>query len=183
MEYCSGSNIRQLLIYASKNKEEINAIIESYNPTSGYIYCISNEIYNFYGSNVYKFGNSSEPDKRLLQYTTSYVKPCTIVKLSNIFFDKNLAETLLFYYLKDYRLVDNREFFKCEKEIYEQAFLDVEKFFELYNTPKEMFNYLLNNLYHPMLCFNSSIKNNEFIKTDSLLDTINNSIIDELLEK
>jgi hypothetical protein len=186
MENISSTNIKHLLIYAKKNKDDINIIMNYYVPTSGYLYCIHNEIYNYYGDDVYKFGNSSDPDKRCSQYTTPYVKPCTIIKISNNYFDKNFAETLLFYYLREYRLVENREFFKCDKEIYEKAFIEVDNFFKLHNTPQSLFNYFINNVDVPILCLNidntyrNKKKHND--KEKLIENILNENIINEYLK-
>jgi hypothetical protein len=148
MEDISTSNLKQLLDYVVKNKKNINIIINYYKPNAGYIYCLYNNIFNYYGDDVYKFGNSINPDQRCLQYTTSYLEPCELKKMSNKYFDKNFAETLLFHYLKDYRINGNREFFQCDKNIYEDAFEKVDIFFEKYNTSKLLFEHLLkDNIY------------------------------------
>ncbi len=63
----------------------------------GFLYCLHNEIFKFYGNNLYKCGNSVDADKRLNQYTTSYPLPSIILLTSDSFFDKSFAETLLFW--------------------------------------------------------------------------------------
>ena len=107
----------------------LNDVINYYTPSPGYIYTLHNEIFKFYGEHVYKCGNSSDVDKRLNNYTTSYPKPSKIVMLSEIFYDKNFAETLLFYYLKDYKMELDREFFNCDINIIQDAFYKVNEFF------------------------------------------------------
>ena len=48
---------------------------------------------------------------------------------------------MLFNFLKDYRMVENREFFNCSVEIYNKAFDDVNSFFHFHNTKESLFEY------------------------------------------
>jgi hypothetical protein len=182
MENISESNLKLLLNYYSKNKENINEIIDYYNPTEGYIYCMHNEIFNYYGEDVIKCGNSSNPDKRILQYTTSYPKQSNILKISEKYFDKNFAETLLFYYLREFRLEDNREFFKCNINIINDAFIKVNNFFIKYNTKKLIFDYLIGIDYS--IYFMKDIESDKYkliqsIKETNLQNLIKNIIVFE----
>ena len=149
MESKESSNLKQLLYFYTINKNKnLKEIVDYYIPSSDYIYCLFNEIFKFYGDNVYKFGNSSDPDKRLKCFTTCYIQPCELIKISNICFDKSFAETLLFYFLKNYRMVGNREFFKCDMNIINSAFDYVNNFFKKYNSKKLLIEHLLqNNIY------------------------------------
>lgn len=86
--------------------------------------------------------------------------------------------------MKDYRLVENREFFKCEKKIYEKAFLDVESFFEKYKTQTEMFNYFFKNSHHPIMCLNLSKKYNKTtnIKEEIINNVLTKNLINQYIE-
>lgn len=77
MESISSTNLKQLLDFYVKNKRNIKLkdIIDYYTPIPGYLYCMFNEVFKYYGDDVYKFVNSAEPDKRLNGYTTSYINP------------------------------------------------------------------------------------------------------------
>ena len=86
------------------------------NSTNGYIYIIYNEMYNFYGDNVYKIGKSYDIYKRISGYTTSYIKPVEIIFLSEECINYTLAEGYIFNKLNEFRLVNNREFFKAPKQ-------------------------------------------------------------------
>ena len=114
-----------------------------YKPNQGFLYCLHNEIFKFYGDDLYKCGNSVDTDKRLCQYTTSYPMPSEILLTSDSFFDKSFAETLLFFYLKDFKFKPNREFIKCDFKIIEDAFHKVKQFFSIYNTKQLLIDYLI----------------------------------------
>ena len=71
-------------VISSNNMDNTNIIIdemvdkiynERYN-NEGYIYCIYNEIYQYCGENVYKFGMSKDVKQRLCGYTTPYIHDC-----------------------------------------------------------------------------------------------------------
>ena len=86
---------------------------ENYDP--GYIYVMHNEQF---GKNVYKIGCSKNPNIRIKDFRTSYVNPPVLKYLSNKVDNKLETEKIVFEKLKDYRIKDNREFFKLElKEI------------------------------------------------------------------
>ena len=68
MENISPSNLKQLLDYAIKNKNNVNNIIIYYKPIAGYLYCMYNEVFNYYGDNVYKIDMSKgSPRAAILQ--------------------------------------------------------------------------------------------------------------------
>ena len=84
---------------------------------SGYIYIIFNEMYLFYGENYKKIGKTKCIDNRMCGYTTSYIKPLEILYSSELCKNCTLAEKVIFQKLKDYRVVNNREFFNVELKI------------------------------------------------------------------
>jgi hypothetical protein len=86
------------------------------NKNTGYIYILHNDMFQHYGSNVYKIGCSNYPHKRLLDFTTSYPLPSKIIYISTQFEDKLKAEKTLFKLIKPYRMEKNREFFQLELE-------------------------------------------------------------------
>lgn len=163
----NSSNLNSIVEYYLKQKKKETTILELehfYEPVEGYIYSIFNEMYKFYGDNVKKCGNSENPQKRALQYITGYVEPCKIIKISDKFIDKCFAETLLFFYLKEHRLKNNREFFDCNDEIIENAFSKVDNFFKLYNTKQKIIEHLvIDNNYNKYYnkCINDVKKNRE----------------------
>ena len=78
----------------------------------GWLYCLYNECFKAYGSSVYKLGRTKNLKQRLSQYTTSYIQPSHFVCVSSRKFrDSRKAETVLFFVLRIYRVVENREFF------------------------------------------------------------------------
>lgn len=145
MENISASNIKLLVNYYNSNKVNKSKIIEYYKPVGGYLYCMFNPMYKYYGENVKKCGNSVDADKRKYQYTTSYLEESKFLLISEQFFDKTFAETLLFSYLSDYRMRTTREFFNCDINIVKDAFEKVKHFFKIYNNEKKLFNYLIEN--------------------------------------
>lgn len=111
-----------LLIYSNDNKvktvNELTKLIfnEYTNQVNkkGHLYCIHNEMYKMYGENVYKLGCAKNVKGRLIHYTTSYIKPSKIKYESKEMDHYCVAESILFHKLKEYRMVNNREFFNCE---------------------------------------------------------------------
>lgn len=82
----------------------------------GYIYCIHNDMYKYYGENVYKLGKTENMQNRLNGYKTAYISQIDVVYLSDRIDNYNVAERLLFCYLENSRMTDNREFFNCDKD-------------------------------------------------------------------
>jgi hypothetical protein len=78
---------------------------------TGTIYCLYNNVYQFYGDYVYKLGCTNDIDKRLCTYTTNYIDKCEVKHKSKILKNCELAESILFYILRKHRIVENREFF------------------------------------------------------------------------
>lgn len=105
-ENVSNSNLNTLIEHYIKNNksDSVSSLVEYYQPINGYLYCIVNEMYKHYGENVKKCGNSENPEKRLIQYTTGYIEPSKILSVSDKLINKCFGETLLFYYLRDYRI-------------------------------------------------------------------------------
>jgi len=112
------------------------------NCTAGKLYCLYNEMYQFYGDNVYKLGNSKDIESRLNGYTTSYIKPCELKLESVIFRNKDLAETLLFDMLKDHRISNSREFFKCDLSLIKEKMKEVKQLFDKHNDDTDLYQYL-----------------------------------------
>lgn len=146
MEEISSSNIKLLVNYYNSNKINILEIIDYYKPTGGYLYCMVNPMYKYYGENVKKCGNTINIDNRKNQYTTPYLEESEYLLISEQFFDKTFAETLLFYYLNEYRMRNTREFFDCDIKIVKDAFEKVKNFFDMYNSKKKLFKHLLTNI-------------------------------------
>lgn len=94
------------------------------------IYCIWNIIYQYYGKNIHKLGCSYNADKRLTQYTTSYIEPSKLLYKSNFLSNKMLAESILFDKLNDYRVSSHREFFNCDIEIIKSTINEINVLFE-----------------------------------------------------
>jgi len=122
--------------------------------TPGYLYCIFNKMYVCYGEDVYKLGNTIDIDTRLAGYCTSYIEPCEVLYLSDLLRNKDLAENLLFEQLKEYRLKQNREFFKCKIEIIKSEIINVQNIFKIYTDEDIKHNYLCANKKNNILSVN-----------------------------
>jgi hypothetical protein len=188
MEKISNSNIKLILEYYFKNKNVItlNNLYDFYQPNQGFLYCLFYEIFKFYGDDLYKCGNSVDTDKRLCQYTTSYPMPSKILLTSDSFFDKSFAETLLFYYLKDFKFKPNREFIKCYFNIIQDAFDKVKQFFSIYNTKQLLIDYLIvdDNFKIYFVKYinvekNITINNIDCVNDNDIIKYIDKNIIDD----
>jgi hypothetical protein len=176
MEEIKENNLISLLNYHFTTGYNLDNIISYYNPDEGHIYCLHNNIYKYYGDNVYKCGNTSDMNKRIVSYTTSYIEKSNVVLLSDKYIDKNIAELLLFNYLKEYRLKSNREFFDCNIDIIKDAFIKIDNIFNTYNNKTLLINYLITS----NLISKVQIKNNIFIDKnekfkEELIKIINNN--------
>jgi len=80
----------------------------------GFIYVIYNDMFGFYGNNVYKVGKTQDLTTRTRQYKTYYLKPSELRYGSQLCINSQLAERLVFMKLQDYRIKPNREFFNVE---------------------------------------------------------------------
>lgn len=78
----------------------------------GFVYVLYNECFEHYGTGVYKLGMTNDPQKRLGQYTTSYIHPSEYLLLHET--DNALEiEQRVFKELKSKRISSKREFFRC----------------------------------------------------------------------
>ena len=138
----------------------------------GYLYCMFNEIFKFYGDDVYKLGNTMDVKKRLLNYVTSYLNPSKIIILSKKLADKYLGEQMLFDFLKEYRIKENKEFFKCKIEKIREMIHKVEKIMDTENL-EELRNKYINSKINKKLCKNDLIKKIENNKMESIIENAN----------
>lgn len=81
-------------------------------PKTGYFYILWNEMFKYYGDDIYKLGKSKNMTKRLTQYVTGYIKHPEVRYLSKQVKNYSLAEQMVFHKLKTFRIAKNREFFK-----------------------------------------------------------------------
>jgi hypothetical protein len=81
---------------------------------SGHLYCLFNKMYLTYGDDVFKLGHTSNPEKRITDYMTSYIDDSEFKYVSTRRFENSLkAERILFFLLRRNRIRKNREFFKA----------------------------------------------------------------------
>ena len=78
----------------------------------GYVYVIYNEVFSYYGENVFKIGKTRDIAQRASGYVTSYLKPVEVKFLSGLCENYHLAEKLVFEKIADHRMAENREFFQ-----------------------------------------------------------------------
>lgn len=83
----------------------------------GIIYCLYNEMFDRYGENVYKIGETACIESRINAYTSCYATPPIVVYASPVFANSSLAEQLLFHFLSEFRIFSDREFFKCDFDV------------------------------------------------------------------
>ena len=91
-------------------------INKNYN-NNGYLYCLFNEMFKYYGDDVYKLGYCNNIEQRKKGYTTSYIKEIEFKYISGNIKYYEIAEHLLFKELKEYRISKDREFFKCNLDL------------------------------------------------------------------
>jgi hypothetical protein len=84
---------------------------------NGFLYILHNECFDYYDLNTYKLGKTEDITNRMKAYTTAYLKPSTLIYISDEVKHYTLAEKMLFDQLKMYRMANNREFFKIQKEV------------------------------------------------------------------
>jgi hypothetical protein len=85
--------------------------------TIGYVYVIFNEMYKFYGDDVYKIGKSSNVKNRLDSYNTGYVNPVELIFESIECKNYSVCEKEVHIRLQKYRMKPNREFFQVPLQI------------------------------------------------------------------
>ncbi len=78
---------------------------------------IFNEVFEFYGKNVYKIGTTVEIKKRAAALSTPFLNPIEFVFISKPFKDKYGAESMIFDKLEKYRIKSHKEFFQVKLDI------------------------------------------------------------------
>lgn len=91
----------------------------------GYVYCISNEIFKYYGTNIYKIGKAVNIDNRISDYNMYYLENPIIEYESNMIQYCGIAECMVFNRLRKYKIKKDREFVKCELDIIRENINDV----------------------------------------------------------
>jgi hypothetical protein len=130
----------------------------------GYLYCLHNEAYDGWGSNVFKLGMAQNVERRKSSYTTYYLYDSIIKLKSCKLANKKLAENILFSILANYRIRSCREFFDCELDVIDEAMNKVE---DIFNKGNE-------NVYVPKIINNIKIELIKTIKDETDIDIINN---------
>ena len=80
----------------------------------GHIYILFNQVYSYYGSNIYKVGKAKDVALRVNNYTTSYLHSSEIKYISPFVKDYTLAEKYIFEHMRHNRLKPRREFFEIK---------------------------------------------------------------------
>lgn len=107
--------------------------LDTDNSKQGYIYCVFNEMFLYYGPNFYKLGRAGDAESRLSQYTTYYPNISELKLKSKKIKNCVVAENLLFLFLEKYRYKINKEFFNCEFSIIKNTFEKIEDIFDNHN--------------------------------------------------
>lgn len=92
-----------------------------YNKSTGFLYCIHNEMFDYYGKNVFKLGMSKDTHYRLKQYVVSYVSNPEIKYKSGMVQYMPVTEKIVFDRSRNYRMSQNREFFQCDLQLIKQT--------------------------------------------------------------
>lgn len=114
-----------------KTENDIDSLVKSiyeydfFNGTKGKLYCMYTEAFNYYGENVYKLGMTQDIKHRMCCYATNFLDDCVFLATSKEYSNYLMAENILFHLLKEYRIKDNKEFFKCKVNIISKAFDDI----------------------------------------------------------
>ena len=119
----------------------VQYFIETRHNQMGYLYCLHNQVFNYYGADSYKVGCTQNLELRIKGYITCYAHPSIYMKTINIPYYE-LAECMLFDKLANYQITDNREFFRAKFDIIGKAFdelaheIETEKISDLYTKYK-----------------------------------------------
>lgn len=114
----------------TKYSDLVRSLVTEYlnnNIREGYLYCLHNEMFKFYGDNFYKLGVTSNPVQRLKSYATGYLKKSEYKIISKKIIHSDIAESLLFKLLENNRMSQQREFFNCDINIIKDNINSVEQ--------------------------------------------------------
>ena len=88
---------------------------------TGYIYCLHNEMFKHYGENVYRIGCATNVNKRCNSYKKYYPKKIYVVHKSKRIKHYTIAEKLVFKLLIEYRMKEDKDFFRCKLELIKET--------------------------------------------------------------
>lgn len=114
----------------------------------GYVYVMYNEVYQYYGDDVYKIGRAKNCDKRINGYVTAYIHDPIVVYKSPLLPDCVLAESLVFKKLKFGRIKNNREFFQLNLEEIKKIIDEVSNLLLEYDDLSRIDTILFNETYN-----------------------------------
>jgi hypothetical protein len=104
-----------------QNTEEMSEITVDDDLTeincTGYIYVIHNEMYKYYGDDVYKIGKARHIENRLKSYITGYIEPTSLLYSSIRCKNYSVCEREVHKRLQKFRMRQNREFFQVNINI------------------------------------------------------------------
>lgn len=115
----------------------------------GNIYCLYNEMFDYYGKDVYKLGMSVNASGRLKNYTTSYIVDQEFKYKSIKTNYLPICEKIVFDRLRQYRMKLEREFFKCDISLIKKTIDDVCELlnsYSLYPNDKFIIKQLVKNI-------------------------------------
>lgn len=114
----------KLFIFDENSIELFNCYMKN-NEVNGYIYCLFNECFLFYGVNVYKIGKAKNIAGRKSDYITPYLDEPKIIIASSPVKNYTVAEQIVFNRLRKYRIKQEREFFDCNIFLIKKTIDDV----------------------------------------------------------
>ena len=164
----------------------LNNIIE------GYVYVLYNPIYETYGE-MYKIGQAIDLNNRLSSYSTSYPEESEIKYSITHKYYKDI-EKIVHLYLKDYRMNNNRDFFKCSLELIKDTInkvkdYDLEDISKVLNKSTEtiLYNYNIKTVNEPINLSKENIirvydESKEIINSDIMLKGVK-TIVKIFIEK
>ena len=92
----------------------------------GYVYVLYNPIYDRYGE-IYKIGQAKDVKDRLKSYSTSYPEESEIKYSIKHPYYKEI-EKVVHLTLKEHRMSNNREFFKCSLDLIKETLDKVKEY-------------------------------------------------------
>ena len=94
-----------------------------------FVYVLTNPMYDYYGTNVFKIGHSNQPGIQIREFDVAYLEPSSTVYT----YEHKNAEMIVqrvVDYLGAYQLCKTRKFFKCQLPIITDVIEQYGKFYE-----------------------------------------------------
>lgn len=167
------------------------ALYEKYSASSpGYIYCLHNEVYKYYGPNYYKLGKCDDIKKGRVSHVKSFLKESKIVYISKRLKNIKIAQYILFQQLDNYRYDKSRELFNCDLKKIKEVFSKIERMFNEFSIYQIIDKYIFNDIKKYIDTYidkkyNDIIKKNKFIicKLNYLMNDAKSNLSNTIIKK